>query len=98
MPEFEWDENKNRQNRRAHRIDFETAALIWQGFVVERPDDRFEYGEDRIITFGAVGDRVLEVTYTWRGEARRLISARKATKDEREAYEEEFRRAHPAPN
>lgn len=98
MPDFEWDEQKNRRNRRNHRIDFATAALIWQGFVVERTDDRFEYDEDRIVAFGALGARVLAVVYTWRGDTRRLISARKATTDEREAYEEEFRRTHPPPD
>jgi uncharacterized protein len=98
MLDFEWDERKNRKNIKDHGVDFETASRIWDGFVLEKPDERFEYGEERVNAFGIVDDRVLTVTYTLRGDdVHRLISARKATSDEREGFEEEFRRAQPPP-
>jgi uncharacterized DUF497 family protein len=98
MPDFDWNNRKNRKNKKVHNADFETASRIWDGFVVERPDERFEYGEERVNAFGTVDGRVLAVTYTLRGaDVYRLISARKATSDEREGFEEEFRRAQPPP-
>lgn len=82
----EWDENKNAANREKHKVDFETAKKIWLGPVLERPDTRFDYGEDRFIALGDADGIMLVVVYTWRGKARRIISARKAGQDERRAY------------
>jgi uncharacterized protein len=98
VPKFDWGQSKNRENKRNHFVDFETASRIWDGFVLEHPDDRFDYGEERVNAFGMVDGRVLAVTYTLRGdndEVYWLISARKATSHERKGYEEEFKRAHP---
>jgi uncharacterized DUF497 family protein len=86
--DFEWDEDKNESNFDKHGIDFETAMLIWEGPVIEQVDDRKDYGESRFIALGMVEDRVLAVVYTWRGNCCRIISARKARKDERRAYRE----------
>jgi uncharacterized protein len=86
--DLEWDEDKNESNFDKHGIDFETAMLIWEGRTVEQVDDRRDYGEPRFIALGMVEDRVLAVVYTWRGNRRRIISARKANKDERRAYRE----------
>jgi len=49
-------------------------------------DDRWDYGEERIATLGRSEGKILYVVYTWRGNARRIISAREAMKDERRAY------------
>ena len=83
---FEWDDNKNNGNIAKHGIDFEAAKLIWLGPVIEVPDTRKDYSEDRFVAFGVAAGRVLAVVYTWRGSARRIISARRASHGERSAY------------
>jgi uncharacterized DUF497 family protein len=85
--EFEWDEAKARINLEKHRVSFLTAAAIFSNERLERIDDREEYGELRWIALGRVDDEVYRVVFTWRGENLiRLISAQKASKDEREIY------------
>ena len=99
MAGFEWNPRKEALNTRKHGIDFTTAAMIWGGFVSERIDNRRDYGEARFVAFGITESRVLAVVYTWRGAARRIISARIAARQERRLYEEEI--AHfgrPPPN
>lgn len=95
IPEnFEWDENKNASNRQKHKLDFEFAAQIFDGMVLEKIDNRRNYGEVRYIALGetqfvALGEIhgiVLYVAFTWRAEKRRIISARKATQKESEVY------------
>lgn len=86
--DFEWNEDKERINIVKHGIDFETATGIWDGPMLQRIDDRFDYGETRFVAFGEVDGRVLAVVYTWRGDACRIISARMANRHERRAYRE----------
>ena len=70
-----------------HRVSFLTAAAIFFNERLERIDDRQEYGELRWIALGRVDGAVYRVVYTWRGENLvRLISAQKASKDERAIY------------
>ncbi|MDH3603519.1 MAG: BrnT family toxin [Candidatus Tectomicrobia bacterium] len=84
--EFEWDLTKNVDNIAHHGIDFEDARRIFDGPVLERVDDRFDYGEERAIAIGIVDGRELYVVYTMREERCRIISARRVTRHEREAY------------
>ena len=86
---FEWDEEKNKANVKKHGIDFETAAHVF------KDKNRIEYYdivhsvfEDRYITIGEIDEVliVILVVYTERSDAIRIISARKATKQERRAY------------
>jgi uncharacterized DUF497 family protein len=84
--EFEWDENKRQSNLSKHGIDFVDAAKIFNRPVLERVDNRYDYGETRIVALGEENGVVLFVVYTWRGEVRRIISARRATKRERNKY------------
>jgi uncharacterized DUF497 family protein len=85
--EFEWDEAKAKINLEKHRVSFLTAAAIFLGERLERIDDREEYGELRWIALGRVESEVYRVVYTWRDENLvRLISAQKASKDERGIY------------
>jgi uncharacterized protein len=86
MADVDFDPKKNLSNLRKHGVDFPTAARIWEGFVVEREDDRRDYGETRLLSLGTVDDRIVLVVHTWRGEKRRLISARKANSDEQKIY------------
>lgn len=83
---FEWDENKREDNVQKHGVDFVRAALMFSNPLLERPDDREDYGEERWIAIGHWQDNHMVVVYTWRGENRRIISAWKAGKYEREEY------------
>ncbi len=93
---FECDAAKNAANIAKHGIDFEDAIRIFDGPVLEKADDRRNYGEVRIIAFGVVDDRELAVVYTMRGERRRIISARRAHSSERKAYREAYPSQPPA--
>jgi uncharacterized protein len=87
---FEWDENKNRQNKQRHGISFEEAQKIFNGIVFTAIDERrFDYKEIREISIGAIGGVVIvTVAHTERQGRIRMISARKATPKERRQYNE----------
>ena len=51
---FDWNEEKNQLNIAKHGVSFETACKIFDGFTVDRIDDREDYGEDRAISIGIV--------------------------------------------
>lgn len=84
--EFEWDENKRLSNLRKHGIDFIDATVVFEGETVTVEDDRFNYGEVRFITLGLLESRVVVVVHTERENKIRIISVRKATKNERTEY------------
>ena len=83
---FEWDETKRERNLRDHDVDFLDVPPLFEGEILESVDDRLDYGETRIRCLGEMGGRVYVVIYTWRGDSRRLISARKANVREQRAY------------
>lgn len=84
---FEWDENKNTLNIRKHKIDFSDVPAIFDGTVFIDYDAREEYGEDRWIGIGLLRGIVVVVVFTERGQDTiRLISARKANRNECERY------------
>ena len=89
-----WDENKNQSNRLKHKISFEVASLVFEDPFQINIMDRIENGEERWQTLGMVGDVVLLlVAHTFAeqedDEVVRIISARKATRKERQKYEED---------
>jgi uncharacterized DUF497 family protein len=87
--QFEWDENKNIQNRQKHGISFEEAQEIFDGIVFTSIDERFDYEEIREISIGAIqGVVIVTVVHTERLGIIRIISARKATPKERRKYYE----------
>ena len=88
--EFEWDEAKNEANMAKHGISFRGAARIFDGPTLAFEDDRRDYGETRMVATGLLGDREIHVVYTMRGELCRIISARRARRDERRAYRQVF--------
>jgi uncharacterized DUF497 family protein len=87
---FEWDEAKSEANLRRRGFDFAHAAGIFDGPTLEMDDDRADYGERRIQAIGRVNKDVLFVVYTRRGPARRIVSARMASKRERDVYRKIF--------
>lgn len=85
--QFEWDEAKAAGNLLKHGVSFQTAATIFDNEVLERIDDREDYGEVRFVSHGCVGFDVYRVVYTWRAEnVVRIVSAQKAGRHEREIY------------
>lgn len=89
---FEWDDRKAAANLLKHKVNFLEAVTVFDDpFVIVEPDLAHALEELREIAIGfSVKDRVLLVVYTEPGERIRLISARKATPEERRRYESQF--------
>jgi uncharacterized DUF497 family protein len=85
-PGFEWDAAKSAGNIAKHRIDFNDAVRIFEGPVLKQIDNRRDYGEERVAVTEVVMGLELFVVYTVRGDNRRIISARRASRYERDAY------------
>ena len=84
---YEWDEAKREANLVKHGVDFMDALEVFADPLrVERVNQRRGYAEERREVVGMVRDQMLFVVYTLRGEVRRLISARRASRNERRAY------------
>lgn len=88
---YEWDKAKNRQNIAKHGIDFEGARWIFQRPILVRRDDRQDYREDRWIALGELDGVVIVMVFTRRGDRIRIISVRKANRNERKVYQERTR-------
>jgi len=84
---FEWDSDKAALNAEKHGIRFESAVLVFLDSArLIAVDDRFDYGEERLITMGHIERRLHVVVYTVTGASIRIISARKANKREQDRY------------
>ena len=83
---YEWDESKRQSNIQKHGIDFAGIERVFGGYTVTIMDDRFDYGESRFITLGLLSSRVVVITHTETDEVIRIISVRKATKNEEANY------------
>lgn len=89
---FEWDDDKNRLNIEKHGISFDDAKAIFEYVTLDAVDGRFDYGEARTISIGMLkGVAILAVIHTDRLGTRRIISARRANRKEREQYEQAIR-------
>lgn len=86
---LEWNHEKAARNIRKHGVRFEDAARIFLNPILARDDDHGK--EIRTVALGFSGERVL-VVFTERGDAIRIISARKATAAERQRLGAHFRR------
>ncbi len=89
---FEWDEDKCQANIDKHGIDFANIQAVFTNPIVERVDDRRDYGETRIILLGIIDNRVLCIVCTLRGSVCRIISARKANQREQKTYNQSIAR------
>jgi len=87
--EFEWDEAKCLDNFRKHGIDFIDISVVFEGDTLTVEDNRYDYGEQRFVTFGLLQGLVVAVVHSDRQDSIRIISARKATKYEQKIYFEE---------
>ena len=94
---FIWDRQKSDTNLAMRGFDFDFATLIFDSPTLERPDDRQDYGENRVIALGIADGIPLTVIYTDRAESggevvRRIISARVSNRRERKAFSEAFKK------
>ena len=86
---FEWDQAKADSNRAKHRVDFGEAATVFgDSLSITINDPLHSFGEERFVTIG-MSDRgqLLVVVHIDRGNTVRIISARKATRQEKKQYE-----------
>ena len=90
---FEWDETKRQANLEKHRIDFVDAIEAFNESVFIKPDNRKDYGEERIIALGIPHSSIVNIISTKRGAKTRLISVRRANQEERETYKNVYPQA-----
>ena len=88
---FSWDARKSNRNLRERGFDFEFATQAFESTTLEREDTRRDYGERRVVALGVAQGIALTVVYTDRADTggeinRRIISARKSNRRERETY------------
>ena len=88
--QYEWDENRRLANLARHNVDFNDAVDFQRDAAIETIDDRFDYGEERWVTLGFIGNKLHVMVYTFRAQTIRIISLRKANKRERIYYERQF--------
>lgn len=95
---IEWNQTKNRTNQAKHKVSFETASLVFDDPYHLSILDRHAQGEERWKTVGMVDDIVLilvahTVFERKSEEIIQIISARKATRKERQIYEQAYKKA-----
>lgn len=90
MLEFEWDDVKALANVRKHRITFEEAVTAFSDDLsLTIPDPLHSHFEHRFVLIGhSSKNKLLVVIHTERGEKIRIISARRATRQERRYYDQ----------
>ncbi len=88
--QYEWDEAKRQSNIQKHGIDFLGIEKVFAGQTITILDDRIDYGEPRFVTVGLLQGRVVVIAHTETDEVIRIISARKATKNEETTYFKEI--------
>lgn len=92
--DFEWDDEKNLRNIALGRIDFAGVMALFDRPFVSYPSLRD--GELRWVAIGEVNEEILAVVYAVRDNRIRIISARRASKRERESYRSTVARRDPA--
>lgn len=92
MLAFEWDDDKARSNLAKHGVSFRDAAQAFgDPLLMELEPQVAQDGEIRFAILGDSRGNILFVGYVERRRALRIITARRATKDERKRYEEGWR-------
>ncbi len=87
--QFECDEAKNLENIRKHKIDFADIPKMFDTTMLIELDNRFNYGEERWLGIGFLGNGVAVVIWTERqSDVIRIISARRANRYERKRFEQ----------
>ncbi|WP_029891680.1 BrnT family toxin [Polycyclovorans algicola] len=89
---IEFDPEKRDKTLTERGLDFARTAEVFAGHHLTAPDLRESYGEDRYITLGLLDGRMVVTVWTPRGEARRIISMRKANEREQARYRQKLGR------
>ena len=89
--QFEWNDKKARLNKRKHKLTFEEASTIFgDPLSITISGTVHSFGEDRFITIGtSINNKLIVVVHAGRDDIVRIISARKATQNEKRHYENE---------
>jgi uncharacterized protein len=85
--DVEFDSEKDEINRLKHGVPLALGAEVLSSRVGQIIDDRRDYGEARFNAFGLVNGRLFVCTYTMRDQTYRLISVRKASKQEQRIWQ-----------
>jgi uncharacterized protein len=88
---FTWSESKRRRNIQQHGIDFIDATLVFAGFTYTIEDNRFAYFEQRFISLGLLAEIPVSIAHTENAYEIRIISFRKATRQEAALYFQQIR-------
>jgi len=91
---IEFDESKNAKNIEKHSFPLSAFSLLSMEDAIFQPDNRKEYGEERIRVFAFLMGRLCVAVFTPRADSFRIISFRKCNKRERNWYEKERYRAY----
>ena len=83
--DYEWDDNKSRSNLDKHGLGFESVNRFdWDS---EATTPNYRHGELRFVAYGYIGERLHTVVYAIRGDKKRIISLRRASRREERQYE-----------
>ena len=84
--EFEFDPDKSKTNKEKHGIDFIEAQKLWEDpYAIEIPSQYLD--EPRFLLIGKINDKHWAAIFTYRKNKIRIISVRRARKNEKEIYE-----------
>jgi uncharacterized DUF497 family protein len=86
--ELTWDEAKRQRTLAERGLDFADAVEVFKGPTYTFPDDRKDYGEPRFITVGFLRGRMVVLVVTPRGDAKHIISMRKANDREIKKFQD----------
>jgi uncharacterized DUF497 family protein len=89
--EFEFDPDKSTANKAKHGIDFVEAQAMWLDAGLYAYPVSAE-GEIRYLVTGVIQDKLWTAVITWRNDRVRIISVRRARKNERQSYEDNYGR------
>lgn len=84
--DIEFDSNKSAKNLAERGFGFAFAARVFLGRSVVFQDTRRDYGEPRMVAIGDIDGQLFKVVFTDRGEVRRIISAHRASRQEKRLW------------
>lgn len=85
-----WNEDKRQANLKKHGLDFADAEKVFAGHVINFEDTRYDYGEERRVVIGLLHILIVVIICTENSEVVRIISMRKATRNEQKTYYNEY--------
>ena len=88
--DFEWDDDKNAENITNHKVDFKAAVAAFDDdrAIPFSDPEHSRVGEPRYALLGMCGEGLVFISFTFRGDKCRIISARKASRRMYKIYAE----------